>query len=348
MALACVALGLGAGVALWSLAARGPAAYAPLWLLALAAPVLLLAPNLGGWWLGQGRMVPMSRLTLAPPYLTLALLAGLWAAGYVGLTPVLGAWVAAKALVGVVLCGVLWRRGGWGVPDFAALRVELPFVATIGLTNLVSLLNYRVGLFVVEGVLGLGATGVYSIAVVVAELLWFVSSSLTQRRMRGSATPTANAPRRRRCASRNSASPRWPSRPRLWVVAWLGLPGCSARPTAQLAAAGVLLPGALLFGAASGAVGLFHQPRRAAAGGGAGRAAVAGSQRRAGAAARATAGHHRRGAGGVAGLCGSVGVLAARFARHAGMPLARVLRAAAATGGRPARTRRRRCAGRCR
>ena len=63
---------------------------------------------------------------------------------------------------------------------FSALRAELPFIATIGLTNLIGLLNYRVGLFVVERFLGLSATGVYSIAVVVAELLWFVSGSLTQ------------------------------------------------------------------------------------------------------------------------------------------------------------------------
>ena len=64
--LACIGLGLLAGAVLWAVSAWGPAAYRWLWLLALGAPALLLAPNLQGLWLGEGRMGPMARLTLGP------------------------------------------------------------------------------------------------------------------------------------------------------------------------------------------------------------------------------------------------------------------------------------------
>ena len=81
-----------------------------------------------------------------------------WAAVSVAL------WVFAPVMLRGQLAGVIWHAHEmlWG------------FIATIGVTNLIGLLNYRVGLFVVERQLGLADTGVYSIAVVVAELLWFV------------------------------------------------------------------------------------------------------------------------------------------------------------------------------
>ncbi len=181
MVVGLMALGGLAGVLLWGASRMGPPGYATLWLLALAAPVLLLAPNLSGLWLGEGRMAPMAALSVSPPLLTLAGLAalGLWAEQPTVLH-VLSAWVAAKVVVGLVLLALLWRGARLVRPDYGALWRELPFIATIGGTNLIGLLNYRVGLFVIERVLGLGSVGVYSIAVVMAELLWFVSGSLTQ------------------------------------------------------------------------------------------------------------------------------------------------------------------------
>lgn len=176
MVLACLALGTVAAALLLGIALLGPPAYRMLWLLALAAPLLLLAPNLAGVWLGEGRMAPMAAVSLAPPLLALA---GLLLAGP-SLAGVLSAWVVAKVLVGLAVLLLMLRAGRLGVPGIDALRAEAPFIATIGLTNLIGLLNYRVGLFVIERLLGLSATGVYSIAVIVAELLWFVSGSVTQ------------------------------------------------------------------------------------------------------------------------------------------------------------------------
>lgn len=328
MTLVCMALGAVAGCVLWAVSVWGPPAYATLWLLALGAPVMLLAPNLAGWWLGEGRMVPMARVSLAPPLVTLALMALLWWLYKLGLVQVLSAWVAAKVLVALGLLAAVWRAGRFARPAFAELRRELPFVATIGLTNLVSLLNYRVGLFLVERLLGLSATGVYSIAVVVAELLWFVSSSLTQAVYGRIGTPerTQAAATTLRVVQLSLAALLVVA-PVLWVVAQWAVPwalGPAYRDS--LLPLALLLPGALLFGGASALsayftnhAGLPQVPAQVA-----GLSLVLN-------ALLAAALVPRMGMAGAAVAASlaygtSVGVLAWRFAAHAGLPLVDVLR----------------------
>lgn len=323
MALACVALGVLAGLVLWAVSAWGPAAYRWLWLLALGAPVLLLAPNLAGWWLGEGRMAPMARVSLAPPLLALLMLCALWLLQWAGLAQVLASWVLAKVAVGLALLLVLWRGRRLVVPDFGALRVELPFIATIGLTNLIGLLNYRVGLFVIERVLGLSATGVYSIAVVAAELLWFVSSSLTQAAYGRIGTPDrAQAAATTVRVVQLGVTALLVAAPLLWLLAAVALPWVlgpayadSLRPLA------LLLPGAMLFGGAGALSAYFTNhagrpqvPARVAALSLAINATLAtvlvpllGT---AGAALAASAAY-----------IGSVAVLGWQFVRHAGLPL---------------------------
>ena len=182
---AALALALGLGVVLgmvlagWSaLATRLP--YTQLWLLALAAPCLLLVNTSTGLWLGQGRMLRMNAPLVAAPALVLALLAlGMWRGGAWTTAGVLAVWVAAKTLVGLGAAGAALAQEGLARPDWAGLRGQWRFMAVIAVTNLVSLANYRVSLFLVERSQGLAATGVYSVAVQVAELLWLLSSSVT-------------------------------------------------------------------------------------------------------------------------------------------------------------------------
>ena len=261
--LACIGCGVLASAALLALSAFGPPAYRAVWLLALVAPLLLIAPNLSGLWLGEGRMLPMARLTLAAPTLTLAALAGLWlqragsgeAAANDGaaLFQVLAAWAAAKAAVAVGVLWVLWRSRRLARPDLGALWRELPFIATIGASNLIGILNYRVGIFLVERFLGLAATGVYSIAVVVAELLWFVSSSLTQAVYGRIGTPDrAQAARTTLRAVHLSLLALLAAAPLVWLGAALLLPRVLGPDYAQsVPLVALLLPGVLAFGGAS-------------------------------------------------------------------------------------------------
>jgi O-antigen/teichoic acid export membrane protein len=325
--LACIGLGAVASVALWALSRGGPAAYQWLWLLALGAPALLLAPNLQGLWLGEGRMLPMALLTLAAPAVTVTMLAALSVVDSASLSGVLTSWVVAKVLVGVMVLLVLWRGARLAAPDFAALSREGRFIATIGATNLVSLLNYRVGLFVVERVLGLSATGVYSIAVVVAELLWFVSGSLTQAVYGRIGTPDrAQAAAMTVRALQLGVAALLLMAPLLWLAATVLVPWVLGAAYADsLGVMAVLLPGVLLFGGASALSAYFTNH--------------AGTPRVPAQVAALSLGLNAllstvlvpqlgmTGAALAASVAygSSVLVLAWRFARHAGWPLRRVL-----------------------
>lgn len=190
---AAVSLGLLASCVLLSVSwASHTLPYSQLWLLALAAPFLLLVPTATGLWLGEGRMWPINVAQVAAPALVLLGLLGTgWLTqGAVRSAPlvvlVLTAWVSGKAIVAVLtavyaLRDAAQRDEGLGVAAQVAERWQRqwPFIATIGVTNVVSLLNYRASLFLVERFHGLSEVGTYSVSVTVAELLWLLSSSVT-------------------------------------------------------------------------------------------------------------------------------------------------------------------------
>ena len=177
---AALSLGAAAAIPLLGLAAAVPGEpYRHLWLLAVAAPFLLLVPTASGLWLGQGRMLALNLPQVAAPLAVLVLLVALAQAGTPGVLTVLVAWVAGKALVGVGTALYAAYQSRWARAEPAVLHAEWRFVATIGLTNAVSLLNLRATLFLVERGFGLAEAGVYSVAVQVAELLWLLSSAVT-------------------------------------------------------------------------------------------------------------------------------------------------------------------------
>jgi O-antigen/teichoic acid export membrane protein len=181
---ACLALGVGCAVLLAGVSMASTGAYGSLWILALGAPLLLLPSNLSGVWLGQGRMGPIGLVTVAGPLLTLLFFTGFWIADPT-LTPdkvvaMLLSWALSRVVVGLFMLGRFWSAAVRLRQDWSSLRRDAAFIATIGATNLVGLMNYRADLFLVEHFLGLALTGVYSIAVMVAELLWLLSSAVTQ------------------------------------------------------------------------------------------------------------------------------------------------------------------------
>lgn len=252
--LASIVLGLLVAAGLLLVASLSGPAYQTLWLLALAAPVLFVSPNLAGVWLGRGRMAALARITLGAPALTLAGIAVAHLAGQPpALTTVLWAWIAARWIVALAVLGAA-ARGGWlARPDGAVLARDTRFVALIGLTNLVGLLNYKADLFLVEYFLGLSATGVYSIAVMVAELLWLVSSSVTTAAYARIGSPDAAAASRITVRAVHAGMLLLALLcPVLWIgAAWLlpALLGSTYQPALPVLA--VLLPGVAVFGAAS-------------------------------------------------------------------------------------------------
>ncbi len=254
MVVACLVLGVAAAAGLWFVARSGGAAYGSLGWLALAAPLMFLPGNLSGLWLGRGRMGGLAALMLAPPLLTLAGIALAHGLGRGGdLAAVLAAWAAARVVVALGTTAAA-SRGGWlGRPDPAALGAQLRFAAVIGATNVVSLLNYKADLFLVEHFLGLAPTGVYSIAVAVAELLWLVSSAVTTAAYARIGQPDrAAAAALALRAMHVSVGVLVLASPLLWGAAWWLVPrvlGEAYRPALPVLA--LLLPGVVLYGAAS-------------------------------------------------------------------------------------------------
>ncbi len=264
------ALGLGLGLLLLGWSAAAPdTPYGRLWLLALAAPLLLWVPTTGGLWLGQGRLLALNAPAVAAPALVLAAIAVLpsMAGPASAATPVLAvlvAWVVAKAAVGAGAAIVALRAdrpaaGARPAPVLDLLRHHGRFVAMVGLTNLVSLLNLRATLFLVERAQGVAAAGVYSVAVQVAELLWVLSSAFTvaaYHRIGGA--DRAAAARLTLHVVRVGLALALLAAPVLGALAWWGLPAAlgeayAAARTPLL----ILLPGVALYAAASG-LSAFH------------------------------------------------------------------------------------------
>ena len=267
---AAVVLGLLAsvmllGVSWWS--DRLP--YSQLWLLALGAPFLLLVPTATGLWLGQGRMWPINVAQVAAPASVLTGLAGAWwimqgtqrSGAMVAL--VLTAWVSGKSLVAVVTAVYALkdagRRDDLLVPIASSDSTppswwaQWPFVATIGVVNVVGLLNYRASLFLVEHFHGLSAVGTYSVAVTSAELLWLLSSSVTvsvyarigHPDTRIAASMTVQAVRINVLSTLLAA-------PVLFALAWWALPWVMGPAyQASLMPLAALLPGVAAYAAAS-------------------------------------------------------------------------------------------------
>lgn len=268
------ALGLGLGLLLLGWSAAAPdTPYGRLWLLALAAPLLLWVPTTAGLWLGQGRLLALNAPAVAAPALVLgaiAVQALVHEAGR-GTVPVvspmlavLAAWVGAKVLVGMASGAVALRAhpmaGAAAVVSASELlRRHGRFVAMVGLTNLVSLLNLRATLFLVERAQGVAAAGVYSVAVQVAELLWVLSSAFTvaaYHRIGGD--DRAAAARLTLHVVRVGLGLALAAAPALGALAWWGLPAVlgESYAAARLPLL-ILLPGVALYAAASG-LSAFH------------------------------------------------------------------------------------------
>jgi O-antigen/teichoic acid export membrane protein len=252
--LACVAIGtLVAALACLVSRTAGETRLA-WWALALVAPLALWPGNLSGLWLGSGRMRGLSVLLVATPALALAGVGlSFWLTGGLGVQAVLLAWVVARGLVAVGSVAAVVRLRWWGRPQLGALVSQAPFIAIIGLTNLLSLLNYKVDLFLVQHFLGLSATGVYSVAVAVAELLWLASSAVTAAAYARLGQPDrAAAAALALKAMRASVAVLLLISPVLWLAAAFALPWALGEPyRAALWPLAVLLPGVALFGAAS-------------------------------------------------------------------------------------------------
>lgn len=221
--------------------------------LAIAAPFLLWTTVSNGVYLGMGRMLPFNLNTISASAIIILLCAiGAWLAP-LDLDRILRAWAISQVGAAILAMFFLWRLVGIARPAMGRLRSDARFITHIGLANVISTLNYRADLFLVQFFLGLAATGIYSIAIAVAELLWFVSSSLTiAAYQRIGAVSESDASSLTLRVVRLNFVLLLIAAPILAGLAWFGLPWLVGEEyRASLGVLLVLLPGVVLFGSAS-------------------------------------------------------------------------------------------------
>ena len=242
--------------------------YRSLWLMALAAPFLLLAPTVSGLWMGQGRLVSLNATQVATPGAVLSLLAGLAAFGAIGMTSTLAAWAVGKSVVGCAAAAFAMRFAAMPTKKSTAHAatagpVAWRFVGLVALANLVSLANYRVMLFLLDREQGLESTGLYSVALQLAELLWLLSSAVTVSAYRRIGEPDPEAAVAMTLhAVRVSLGATLLAAPLLAVVVWVGLPWALGDVyRASLMPFLVLLPGVAAYAAASALSGYYTHHR---------------------------------------------------------------------------------------
>lgn len=262
---AALLLGLLASGVLFLIAALHPSPpYDRLAWLAVAAPFLLMVPTVSGVWLGRGQLLPLNGFVLASPLVVVfavAVFMLVWPPLQVA--QVLLAWVVGKSLVGLAALAWSFRAQGWARPQWSLLQPAWRFVVVIGVTNVISLLNYRINLFLVERLDGLASAGIYSVAVTVAELLWLVSSAVTT-----AVYGRIGAANQTLAAQSTLQAVRWGAlgvllaSPILLAVAWWALPvvlGEVYRPAWWYLL--ILLPGTLAYSSASGISAYFTNQR---------------------------------------------------------------------------------------
>lgn len=223
------------------------------WMLSLCSPFLLIIPFINGVHLSKEKMLPLNINSTLPQVITLISCGVIWLFSEFKIEYILLSWVFAQILSSfIAISGIRKYLASWHV-SFHVLKEHFSFVAKTGVTNLIGLLNYKVDLFLVQYFLGLAATGIYSIAIVIAELLWFVSSSVTI------------AAYGRIGSSNKDESERLVVRivqlnliiltvifPLLYAIAYIAIPIVFGSPyEAALTPLLVMLPGVLVYGAAS-------------------------------------------------------------------------------------------------
>jgi O-antigen/teichoic acid export membrane protein len=151
-------------------------------LLALSLPGILISQVLGGVLLAIGRIRFWNALQILAPAVTLVAMFAFIVGFHWGLAGAVAASILAQ-LCDSVLVLYRTREMWWPLRVFSAVNARMWSMLKLGLKlgviNSVSLLNYRIELFMLEWYRGLNGVGIYSMAVSLAELLWMISTSIT-------------------------------------------------------------------------------------------------------------------------------------------------------------------------
>jgi O-antigen/teichoic acid export membrane protein len=146
----------------------------------LIFPFSLLAGLATGFFQALENFRVYNLIVLTQPGLALVIVAALWVAGRVDLGSVMSALVAAHALAFLLaLCFLArdMRIGARATERLEYLRPALAYGLKVHLGNILTFLNYRLDLFLVNLIAGPAAAGLYTVAVRLVEQLWMISKA---------------------------------------------------------------------------------------------------------------------------------------------------------------------------
>lgn len=142
-------------------------------------PVSVLTQFLSGILLGANRVTTLAGLSLLGSSFLLASVGLLAAARQLTVMHVVALWAVSNGVVGLAYARTVFATLPFGVRFDSALFVRaVKFGAPSYLTNIISLFNLRLDVFLVGAFVGTAAVGHYGAAVAFAELAWYGSSAL--------------------------------------------------------------------------------------------------------------------------------------------------------------------------
>ena len=164
-------------IAVFHTSARGSAA-----MLAFAVvPAYTLVWNLSYLYLAKGEMGGYNLMRAAQPCLFTVLLVGLLVAHVTQLRALVAAWIACMWLPALLAMMVLGRKVGiWIVPSRRFVKGAFQFAWRSHLGAVVQYLQHRADVMLIMYFLPLRDLGIYSLAIGLTELLWYVPQSVSQ------------------------------------------------------------------------------------------------------------------------------------------------------------------------
>src|ERR1700730_4173147 len=144
----------------------------------VAIPLLQLNTAAASVLLGANRPVRYALLNLIQFGIAFVLQSGLAAAGLLSASTGLAAWVAGILVSLTVGLALLSTLAPLGIRVKRAVLIDLGGYGFKGyMANVAALLNYRIDSLLVNGFVGIVALGYYSVAVAMAETVWYVANA---------------------------------------------------------------------------------------------------------------------------------------------------------------------------
>lgn len=150
---------------------KGLALYA-----SLLFPLLLLAAWSSSMFRGQRDYSTYNKTLLVHPFVFFVAVAVLGVSGNVNVVSVVTCHIIGQLSLWLMSESRL-RKIGPGIPGQYQLREAISFGLRAHLSNVITFLNYRLALYLVSFMLGTTATGIYALAVQLAEVLWLFSGA---------------------------------------------------------------------------------------------------------------------------------------------------------------------------